>query len=456
MLDLGTGPTENLHSIRVEGLNGIRNLYLRGAVAVHWVRYQHYSRTSALRHLAVRQDKLEVADMVSDLTRRCIRVRNGGRSLYWQRISPGCIHCAQAKGKSIHFTKRCNRGCFFCFSPDPVNIEPVASYEEKEQELLEAARIVPICSFAVTGGEPLLTPSETLRILERAKRIRCGKVQTRLYTNGDLLDELMIRQLQNVGLDEIRFGLKPDQIDLSKLILACGKIPRVMVEMPVMPDKEEIMLDLLLELNRLEVFGINLLEFVYCGYNADQYAARGYSLRAASLLPYHDEARWQYAVHGSEELCVRLLRFSAERNLSIGVHYCSLANRRLSMLACRRAVARYTKTAYDVITEDGLRVCLAVYPPDQENAMKILRRAGVEESEMHFSDERKRLETSIRYDALLGDIERAFIYTTPYGQTASIVVRHGSSRFDSAIPQEEQQRLSKSVSLLQVLLRTNA
>src|SRR5699024_9837717 len=89
--------------------------------------------------------------------------------------------------------------------------------------------------LAITGGEPCLHPERVLEFVHCAKRLY-PDVHVRLYTSGDLLDDELLDALAYVGLDEIRFSVKPEESceqreeTLARIGAAVGRIPDVMVE----------------------------------------------------------------------------------------------------------------------------------------------------------------------------------------------------------------------------------
>ena len=249
-------------------------------------------------------------------------IRNKGTSVYLNRISPGCYDCSRGTGLTIATTKECNRNCYFCFYPGPSKDKIKLLEAIKEMRTGRALML----SFAITGGECLLELNATLDILDIAKKIAGNICQTRIYTNGDMLNRSVLKKLRAAKLDEIRISIKPDKKQFKAIALAKEYIPRVMVETPVFPDEEE-MKNVLLKLNNLGIFGVNLLEFVFSCRNAQLYKKRGYKLVSAKVNDFSQPYPYDYPVYGSEETCLNLLEFSAKENLTIGVHYCSFKNK---------------------------------------------------------------------------------------------------------------------------------
>lgn len=198
---------------------------------------------------------------------------------------------------------------------------------------------------ALTGGEPLLYPKETISFIKHAKKLN-PESHVRLYTSGWKLDASMLKELARAGLDEIRFSVKlagdageNDAVEesieeqLSRIRSAIGTIPCVMVEMPVIPGTQDSMRYLLAELDNMGTYGINLLELCFPLHNAKAYASRNLTVVRD---PYRIAYQYNYAgalpIAGSEEEALALMRWALDEGLSIGMHYCSLENKNTAQI----------------------------------------------------------------------------------------------------------------------------
>lgn len=278
----------------------------------------------------------DLAARVDALGERGVRVENDRKSICLNDISPACVTCRKGVGTETFLTStQCPRNCFFCFNPNQDQYEYYLSHEhDVVAELRERHDAgIKYRDLALTGGEPLLHPDLTVSFFELAAKLY-PNAYTRLYTSGWNLDDELIARLQAAGLSEIRFSVKLEEsrasIDtaLSQMQMCLGRIPAVMVEMPVMPDQVPQMKELLVRLDELGIRGINLLELCYPLNNAPEFARRGYRLKSR---PYRVMYNYFYAgglpVDGSEEACIELLEFAVDKGLSMGVHYCSLENK---------------------------------------------------------------------------------------------------------------------------------
>ncbi len=91
---------------------------------------------------------------------------------------------------------------------------------------------------------------------------------------------------------------------------------------------------ILVELDRLGAFGINLLEFCFPLHNADEFRARGYRIKARPFRVLYNYSGYAggLPVAGSETTCLDLVEFTLDAGLKLGVHYCSLENRHTSQV----------------------------------------------------------------------------------------------------------------------------
>ncbi|GFN23809.1 MAG: radical SAM protein [Thermoanaerobacteraceae bacterium] len=326
-----------------ETLPRIRNPVLAKYAGTYLQIYEDFLHQVRRTGIEIAEDNWqeETKNRIENLRRKGVVVRNDAKSLYINRISPACLACRKGVGSlTLFLSLQCHRRCFFCFNPNQENYDYYSQNKRdclRELDYLQRAG-QEITHLALTGGEPLLHPAEMLAFFRAAKEKFPG-VYTRLYTAGDLADRHMLAALQGAGLDEIRFSIRlhdPEgvrQRTFKHIALARDYIPRVMVEMPVLPGTVPEMQGILLELERLNIFGINLLEFCYPFNNADVYREKGYKIKNP---PYRVLYNYWYGgglpVAGSELDCLELMDFALEQGLKIGIHYCSLENKNTSQI----------------------------------------------------------------------------------------------------------------------------
>lgn len=282
-------------------------------------------------------------------------IRNDDKSLYTTRISPACEACQTGVGSATFFVSlKCHRNCYYCFNPNQAEYDYYTTHtrdlvQELEQVHRQRYRVK---HLALTGGEPLLFKDEALAFFETAEA-RFPDAYTRLYTCGDYADEATLQALGASGLEEIRFSIRMHDLEkghrqvFDHIRAATRHIPYVMVEMPVLPGTYQIMQGVLDELEAAGIFGINLLEFCYPFANTEAFKTRGFQIKNP---PYRVLYDYWYAgglpVAGSELVCLDLLEYALQRELQLGVHYCSLENKHTGQVYQQNSVQSPPRTAY--------------------------------------------------------------------------------------------------------------
>lgn len=260
-------------------------------------------------------------------------------SLRCGNISPACKTCRKAIGSHTYIlTLACNRDCFFCTNRNQddysngvnkvYDIKTDFARDFTNYKLLGES----IKSVAITGGEPLLYAKECASFARLVKS-KDSEIDLRIYTNADLLSEETLKLLKESGVDELRIGLKQEngiasKEQLERLKAAKGYIERIVVEMPIIPNTLEKFKELILKLDEIGIYGINILEFLYPHQFASSYKALGYKLKA---LPYSKFFPYTYAgglsVSGSEVESLKAMLWAMEEKVKLSIHYCSLENK---------------------------------------------------------------------------------------------------------------------------------
>ncbi|HYG58563.1 MAG TPA: radical SAM protein [Symbiobacteriaceae bacterium] len=328
--------------------------------------------------------RAEAAARRQALQARGAVVRNGDCSIYVNRISPACLACRKGIGSLTFFVSlQCHRNCFYCFNPNQEEYDTAG--RGKRDVVAELAQIaaggMQLNQVGLTGGEPLLHPEESIAFFQKAKEL-FPSVYTRLYTSGDHVTPDLLGRLKEAGLDEIRFSVRSHDGEQGRrhtykqIALARDYIPYVMVETPVLPGTLEIMKEMLRELERLQIFGVNLLEFCYPLTNAQAYQERSYQVKNP---PYRTLYNYWYAgglpIARSELDCLELLAFMQDEQMSIGGHYCSLENKHTGQIFQQHWGQDVPPTAH-VSERDFFYRTAKAFGDDVHRVRKALDKAG--------------------------------------------------------------------------------
>ncbi|HVJ49031.1 radical SAM protein [Desulfitobacterium sp.] len=345
-----------LINLTEEELKTIKNPVLRDYAQIYFRIEQGFQDWVQQTGLELDLDlRSKTEEILQKLQAKGAIFRNDGKSIVVNQISPACQACQKGIGSiSLFISLRCHRHCFFCFNPNQDHYEEFLkekrNYRKELDDLYHDGR--KLTQLGLTGGEPLLHKAETLDFFQYA-RTKFPHAYTRLYTSGDLLDEEILRGLQESNLNEIRFSIKmedPEELKdsiLEKMKLARDYIPSVMVEMPVIPGTLEEMKKLVIKLDALGIFGINLLEFCFPLHNAEIFKEKGFKVKNPAYRVLYD---YWYAgglpVSQSEVECLELLEFILDQHLTLGAQYCSLENKHTAQIYQQNDHQRVTKALY--------------------------------------------------------------------------------------------------------------
>ena len=292
-----------------------------------------------IRASAERNDLLQWLDLHTSFGYAGTKVSCNG-------LSPGCRHCGDGGWSCLFVNGRCNGRCFYCPTAQDDDGPPVTNglaFTSPEDYAAYVAALG-FSGVSISGGEPLLTPDLTLAYLS-AVRKRCGDdIHLWLYTNGTLLTSDLCRRLRNAGLNEIRFDLGAVRYNLKKLRLAAGCIPTVTVEIPAVPEDEELLKLKMVEMADAGVNHLNLHQMRLTPHNFGPLTERGY-------IFLHGE---KVTVLDSELCALRMVRFGLEQNIKLPVNYCSFPyKRRFQHAAARRRAALSIVISGETVTESG-------------------------------------------------------------------------------------------------------
>jgi pyruvate formate-lyase activating enzyme-like uncharacterized protein len=340
-----------------KNLGQIKNPALRSYAGMYVSIYKDFMYRVAQTGIEIDpQDTSEqVTQKIEALRELGVTTRNDDKSLLVGEISPACVACQTGVGSATFFVSlQCHRDCYYCFNP---NQEQYDYYQDHTRDVVaELAQIKEsgqgVHHLALTGGEPLLHKEQAIAFFEYA-HAHFPDVYTRLYTCGDHVEAQVLEDLKDAGLQEIRFSIRMHDFArgqrsvFERIALAKDFIPHVMVEMPVLPGTLEEMKEILLELDRLGLYSINLLELCYPLANAEVYREKGFKVKSRPFRVLYD---YWYAggvpIAGSELVCLDLLQFAAEAGLSMGVHYCSVENKQTGQIYQQNSGATTTRTAH--------------------------------------------------------------------------------------------------------------
>ncbi|AGK98964.1 radical SAM protein [Clostridium pasteurianum] len=333
---------------------------------------------------------IETKEVLNRLKQKQAIFRNDDKSIYNNFISPACEACAKSIGSvTTYISLMCHRNCYYCFNSNQEDYELFNnSKKDWKSQLKDIIKTEKDISYiALSGGEPLLHKEDTVEYFKYIKNYM-KNVHTRLYTSGDLLDEKLAEELDEAGLKEIRFSIKlEDSLELHKTVLkkiaiARQYIPKVVVEMPAIPGTFEEMKQLIFDLEKLKVDGINLLEFCFPYNNVEEYAKRGFKLKYPHFkVLYNYWYSGGLAVSGSELLSLKLLEFILDNHLKLGAHYCSLENKHTGQIYRQNTISKAAWKNIIFSNRDYYLKTAKVFGKDISKAILAFHKNGIEDYE---------------------------------------------------------------------------
>ena len=346
----------------------------------------------------------EIARLKDDLRARGIRFRNGDASICRGPLSSACVACTGDCGsKTFFLSLACNRHCYFCFNSNQSEFNErktlnEAWRDEVDEYFASIGGPQNATHIGLTGGEPLLHADAAIEFIEYVHKV-APQARIRLYTAGDYLSEDMLVRLCDAGLFELRLSVKLDVLDdpcasqqaideaVSRIELAARYIPQAMVEMPAITGTVESMRRLLVRLDEVGAFGINLLEFGYPLNDWASFANRGFAVKNP---PFSVIYNWGYAgglpIAGSEAMCLRLLRFADEKDLRLGVHYCSLENKNRDQVITQNRAYIPDSRVYEQDGDSFYYVTLKFFDDDRGVVRSALCSAGLSSNAIQQDD----------------------------------------------------------------------
>ncbi|MFW5977495.1 MAG: radical SAM protein [Candidatus Nanoarchaeia archaeon] len=321
---------------------------------------------------------------------QCTKTHNGP-------LAKGCKMCITGHKSVIFITGKCHYQCFYCPISDDKRNKDIVKVNEKiitlpdsEEGFLEIVKEIRACQstgVSLTGGDPLAKLQRSCQYIKRLKNIFGEQFHIHLYTSPHFVSQDAIVQLEQAGLDEIRFHLQLDNPDSwLKIMFVEGHAFDVGVEIPAIPGREEKTKELLFFCKQsgvIDFVNINELE---------------YSDTSENSLTNHEfvvKDNLSYGIAQSEELAKKLVEYGKKINLR--VHYCSAQFKDKVQLG-NRFLLRAKKTAqeYDLVDDEGILTRGEIVCKDKSLDLEDLRLELIEAFEipqelLEYQQEKSRL-----------------------------------------------------------------
>ncbi len=284
-------------------------------------------------------------------------------------LADGCKQCIKGEKLVMFVTGICPKNCFYCpLSEQKKNTDVIFANERQLSDendiagMIAEAKASRSLGAGFTGGDPLSKINRTCSFIKILKQEFGKKFHIHLYTILESITSSKLAQLEDAGLDEIRFH--PDFLDKkcwSRVNLFYDEKDtsvrkysfNIGVEIPVIPGYESQTLELInYFLPRVDFLNLNELEI------ADTETCR---LLEKDFVPKN---KMSYGVKGSEEFARTLLEYCAKNYPTKPVHYCTCALKDGVQLKERlRRRAEHIKKVFDITGDDGTLIRGCIYDP---------------------------------------------------------------------------------------------
>lgn len=274
------------------------------------------------------------------------------------KLPKGCQLCIKGSKLVLFVTGLCPRFCYYCPISDKKYKKDVTYADEwptnKIKEIIKEAQLINAKGAGFTGGDPLCRLERTIKYIKELKKEFGKNFHIHLYTSLDLINKDNLNRLNKAGLDEIRFHPDLDNNQLwNKIKLAFDCDWDVGVEIPAIPKKEKQIKKLINFLSKIKINFLNLNELEI----ADN------KVNKLSKLSYKTKNQLSYAVKGSEELALKLLRYC--KGKINNVHYCTATLKDKVQLANRiKRRAKNIAKPFDIIDKEGTLTRGVIYLED--------------------------------------------------------------------------------------------
>lgn len=229
-------------------------------------------------------------------------------------ISKGCELCGKGEWSCLFITGRCNANCFYCPTTQNSDDTPMAQQLsfENHDEYADFINYFKFKGCSFSGGEPFLVFDKVVKFLETLRKKCSPDLYIWMYTNGILGTEEKFNTLSKLGLNEVRFDIGATSYKIDTIKKAKGLIDNITVEIPMDPDKLDVLKELIPQLITTGVTNLNLHQMRLTSYNASKLQDRNYTF-------IHGE---HPTVLESELAALELIKYVDSNKLGIGINYC--------------------------------------------------------------------------------------------------------------------------------------
>ncbi|MEM2954938.1 MAG: 4Fe-4S cluster-binding domain-containing protein [Candidatus Nanoarchaeia archaeon] len=284
-------------------------------------------------------------------------------------IAEGCKYCVRGEKLVLFITGICSRACFYCsLSTKRKNIDKIWANERrcpKIQDMLEEVEESRAKGAGITGGDPLLRLSRTLKYAKALKKSFGNLFHIHIYLPTKLVTKNKLKKLSKY-IDEVRFhpifitnNLNFIRNEIKKIKLASQFWPKenIGIELPLLPDRFIEILRIIRACSSFIGF-VNLNEFEISDTNLD-YVTKHYKINRDS-----------YTIAGSKETGLKIIK--ELKNSSLKIHLCTARTKNLYQYKNRLKLHKILP--YGFRTKEGAVRYFVIYPKNLFKVSKELNK----------------------------------------------------------------------------------
>lgn len=274
-------------------------------------------------------------------------------------LAKGCKQCVKGRKLVLFVTGICGRNCWYCpISEQKMKKDVIYANEWKlknEKDVSTLLKEAELCSSqgaGITGGDPFCKAERTAKYIELLKKRFGPDFHIHLYAPLNNITLEKAERLYDSGLDEIR--IHPDydiQKNWDRFDILLNFDWDIGMEIPVIPGYEKKIKKVIDEFGGKIKF-LNLNELEISDTNMDSMMKKGFK----------PKSQFSYAVKGSEELSIKLMKYASKKFPKLNIHYCTTKLKDAVQLAKRLKLrAKNAANKFDKITSEGMLVRNCIY-----------------------------------------------------------------------------------------------
>jgi len=281
-------------------------------------------------------------------------------SYYLNGIAKGCKYCVKGRKLVLFISGKCSRSCWYCSLSEKRKNKDIIWANEREikntKQLIQESKESQAKGAGITGGDPLLFLSRTLKFASSLKKEFGKKFHIHIYLPTKLVSKSNLKKLSKY-IDEVRFHpefiLNKETIskDIEKINLASlfFKKKNIGIELPMIPDKKQEILEFIKRTSK-DVGFINLNEFEISDTNFKIISSK-YNLNEDT-----------YTISGSREAGLWIINQLNKLKIKNNVHFCTACLK--NNYQYKNRLKLHNILPYGRKTSEGTVMYLALYFKD--------------------------------------------------------------------------------------------